>query len=347
MRRLHGSDLPRVRIAARVSGRVGRGLALLLSLSSCGFQGQEKAIGYAYTAPSALNIRNDLGLRATTTATIVHGERLEILETKRRFVRVRTTQGIQGWTDSSYLLTQAQMDDLNRLATRAKELPSQGAGTVFDTLNVHTAASRTSPSFMQIEEGDSIDVLSHRVTARELPGGGTSADDWFLVRNEDGRAGWVLSRMVLMSIPDEVAQYADRHYITGYWALDPAQTSWLWTTSQRSRQPFDFDGLRVFVYNPRKKTYETVFTERNVRGYYPVEQDGSSFSAVIEEKDGSLAKRLYSFNGTKVKLVSREPYQPPAPLPEVTSPKTFDTTPPKETSWADRVKSFSEWWFGI
>lgn len=316
-------------------------------LSGCGFQGQQKAIGYAYTGPSALNLRNDLGLRATTTATVEHGERLEILETKRRFVRVRTKQGLEGWTDSAYLLTQSQMDDLTRLAARAGELPSQGVGTVFDTLNVHTAANRTSASFAQIEEGENINVVAHRVAERELPGGEKSSEDWFLVRTKENRAGWVLSRMVLMSIPDEIAQYANGHYITAYHALNPEKTSWLWTTSERARQPFDFDGMRVFVFNERKKSYETVFTERNLRGYYPVEQRGGSFSAVIEEKDGSLVKRTYSFNGAKVKLLSKEPYQLPPALPEVGAPKTFDTTAPKDANWATRVRALAEWWFGI
>lgn len=78
-----------------------------------------------------------------------------------------------------------------------------------------------------------------------------------------------------------------------------------------------------------------------------MEQNGGSFSAVMEEKDGRLAKRTYSFNGTKVKLLSKEPYQSPPGLPEVGVPKTFDTTAPKEPNWADQVRGFAEWWFGI
>ncbi|MEO5925842.1 MAG: SH3 domain-containing protein [Bryobacteraceae bacterium] len=348
MRGLHSGDLPRVRVAVGVGGRTRCWLTILLAAvlcGSCGFKGQQKAIGYAYTGPSALNLRNDLGVRATTTATVEHGERLEILENRRRFVRVRTTQGVEGWTDSTYLLTQSQMDDLNRLAARAAEMPSQGAGTVFDTLNVHTAASRTSASFAQIEEGAKLDVVAHRVTDRELPGGGKSAEDWFLVRTHEGRAGWVLSRMVLMTIPDEVAQYANGHYITAYHSL--GEGKWLWTTSARSRQPFDFDGIRVFVYNEKRKAFDTVFSETNVRGFYPVTQSGDAFSAVVEEKDGSLMRRTYSFNGAKVKLQSREVYQPPPPLPEVEVPKTFDTTAPKDSNWADRARGVAEWWFGF
>jgi hypothetical protein len=290
-----------------------------------------------------------------TTATVQHGERLEIIEAKRRFVKVRTTQGTEGWTDSAYLLTQAQMDDLNRLATRASELPSQGAATVFDTLNVHTAASRTSPSFAKIDEGDKIHVVAHRVTERALPDGAKSADDWFLVRTKEKQAGWVLSRMVLMTIPDEVAQYANGHYITAYQPLgevrDPetgeAKASWLWTTSAHSRQPFDFDGIRVFVYNFRRKAYDTVFAERNIRGYYPLEQSGESFSAVVEDMDGRLVKRTYSFNGSKAKLISKEPYVAPLALPEVAVPMAFDTTATKDATWADKVRGFASWWLGL
>jgi len=299
-------------------------------------------------------LRSDLGLGSATTATIEHGERLEILETRRRFLRVRTAEGAEGWTDSSYLLTQSQMDGLDRLAARAAELPSQGKATVFDTLNVHTEASRASASFTQIEDTDKVDVVAHRVTERELPGGEKSADDWFLVRTQEGRAGWVLSRMMLMTIPDEVALYANGHYIMAYQpmgeARDPetgeAKANWLWTTSAHSRQPFDFDGIRVFVYNFRRGAYDTVFTVRNIHGFYPVEQHGDSFSAVVEE-DGVLAKRTYSFNGSKVKLLAKEPYQTPPALPEVEAAKTFDTTAAKEPTWVDKVRGFSEWWLGI
>ena len=40
-------------------------------------------------------------------------------------------------------------------------------------------------------------------------------DDWNLVRTLDGKVGWVLTRPLSMAIPDEVAQYAEGHRITG------------------------------------------------------------------------------------------------------------------------------------
>lgn len=52
----------------------------------------------------------------------------------------------------------------------------------------------------------------------ELPDNNPSVkmDDWTLVRLPDRKAGWVLTRMLVMAIPDEVAHYAEGKRITSY-----------------------------------------------------------------------------------------------------------------------------------
>src|SRR5262249_2536722 len=120
-------------------------------LSACNSKPGSKppapATGFAYVGPSSLNLRKDLGPRASVADTAKHGEKLEVLEVRRRFARVRTPRGTEGWADATQLLSQRQMDDLDRLAKAAANLPSQGKATVFDTLNVHTGPNRPSPSF--------------------------------------------------------------------------------------------------------------------------------------------------------------------------------------------------------
>ncbi len=76
---------------------------------------RQEATGYAYSGPTTLNLRKDLSNKAGPVGTVQHGERLEVLETRRRFVKVRTKQGLEGWTDTSSLLTQQQVDDLDKL----------------------------------------------------------------------------------------------------------------------------------------------------------------------------------------------------------------------------------------
>ena len=95
-----------------------------------------------------------------------HGEKLEILEYKRRFVKVRTAKGAEGWTDNRQLLSPDQMADLRRMAESAAKYPSQGAATVYEPLNMHTEPNRSSPSFWQIPDNGRVDVIGHKLAPR-------------------------------------------------------------------------------------------------------------------------------------------------------------------------------------
>ena len=393
-------------------------------LVSCGKQSpQQPSTGVAYVGPASVNLRKDLTLKSTVVASAKHGDKLDVIETRRRFVRVRTATSppIEGWTDANLLLTPQQMDDLSRLAAFAAKLPSEGKATVFDALNMHAEPNRQSPSFFQIPESGSVEVIGHKVAPRtvapppapvrhasaskkgkaktskkappmvldppkppsppanweqlsrprlpELPGYELPAakpvamDDWSLVRTKDGKVGWVLSRMLIMSIPDEVAQYAEGHRITSYLPLgdirdkekDEVKPNWVWTTASSNAVPYEFDSFRVFVWSTKRHRYETAYIERNVQGYYPVEtnavpgQDDKAFSLVLRDKDGQLYQKTYAFNGYRVRTVSKVPYQPGAPLPEVHTEHNFDPSVPEpevKISWSERMRDWRKRWFG-
>jgi hypothetical protein len=127
---------------------------------------QAPAAGIAYVGPVSMNLRQDLAAKSPGVIEVKHGDRVDILEVRRRLVRVRTVNGVEGWADANLLLSAQQMDDLRKLAEDARKLPSQGAATVFEALNMHTEPSRPSPSFHQIPEGGSVEVLAHRATPR-------------------------------------------------------------------------------------------------------------------------------------------------------------------------------------
>jgi hypothetical protein len=380
--------------------------------------------GVAYAGPATLNLRKDLGAKASVIGSVKHGDRLEVLDTRRKFAKVRTAAGVEGWTDLSSLLSEQQMNDLRALAASAAKLPSQGAASVYDLLNIHAEPYRQSPSFFQIPEGGIVDVIGHRVTSHSAPpsaspkpapvrrataskkaaGKKTSAtplplwvpappsppkdwlelskshaglpgyarpqaalgtppatDDWALVRTRNGEVGWALARMLVMKIPDEVAQYAEGHRITAYLPLgevkDPGETknNWLWATASSGQLPYEFDSFRVFVWSSKRHHYETAYIERNVMGYYPLEteplpgQDEKAFSLVIEDKDGHLYKRTYGFSGYHVRMISKTLYQAPPPLPEVRATAGFDASPapaPAVTSWGARFREWKKKWSG-
>jgi hypothetical protein len=361
-----------------------------------------------------LNLRKDLASRSGSLTSVKHGEKLEVLEWRRRFVRVRTKDGTQGWTDANLLFSSEQMDSLRQMGELTSKLPSLGRATVFDVLNVHSEPSRQSPSFFQIPEGGSVEVIGHRIAPRiqstvrpglqapkraeppkkkpkaakaaaivfptpkppappqtwlemsrphvtDLPDYAPPAaaapvplDDWNLVRAPDGTVGWVLARMLFMAIPDEVAQYAEGHRIVAYLPLDPVsdggqmKQSWLWATAASNYHASDFDSFRVFVWSLKHHRYETGHVERNVAGHFPMQivsipgDKQQGFSVVIEDKDGTLVKRTYSFAAFRVKLLSKEPVQKgPDPLPSLT------LSSPKSSSEAVAQAQPITWWLKI
>jgi hypothetical protein len=365
--------------------------------------------------PTSLNIRQELSPKAAVTATVKHGDKLEILEYKRRFVRVRTPQGAEGWADTHLLLVPQQMADLRRMADNAAKAASQGAASAYEPLNMHTEANRASPSFWQIPEGSKVDVIDHRLTPRtqaaqvsspvapprpvrsprrrskektqpktppppappapkppenwlelsvpkeealepekpdtKVPPAPTPMDDWSLVRTKDGKAGWVLTRMLVMAIPDDVAQYAEGHRITSFFALgdvqdgDVTKKNWLWTTITQGLEPYEFDSFRVFIWSRKHHRYETAYIERRVIGHFPVLVNTAgaspSFSVIVEGNDDRFYRKTYSFEGYRIRMVSREPYELKAAV-ETAKPgnaTTAATQPvPKNQSWFSKMK---------
>jgi hypothetical protein len=393
-------------------------IVLLLSfLVSCSNPPSEtRSIGEAYVGPATLLLRQELTPKSAVSATVKHGEKLQILEYKRRFVKVRTAQGTEGWTDNRQLLTPEMMAGLLRMAESASKFTSQGAASVFEPLNIHTEPNRASPSFWQIPDTAKVDVIGHKLAPRaqapqaaspvttrqprtprrkskdktaqsksaapplppapkppdnwlelsvpredgseevkpESPKGLQKAaepvpmDDWNLVRTKEGKVGWVLMRALSMAIPDEVAQYAEGHRITSYFALghveggDSNKNDWLWTTIA-SQEPYEFDSFRVFVWSRKHNRYETAYIERKLVGHYPVEVDNSGdvprFSLVIEGDGGQLIRKTYTFEGYRVRMVKKEPYQLARALDAPVQPVTAAPQPaPKEHSWYARMK---------
>jgi hypothetical protein len=151
----------------------------------------------------------------------------------------------------------------------------------------------------------------------------TVLDAWNLIRTKDNQVGWVLSRNLMMSIPDEVAQYAEGKHITSYFELGTVideqqgpKKDWLWTTAAEGQAP-DFDSWRVFLWNRRRHRYETSYRARDLEGYFPVHVDppdpavpGRTFQLITRDDDGKFRRRSYRFDGTRVHLIGTEDYNP-------------------------------------
>lgn len=108
-------------------------------------------------------------------------------------------------------------------------------------------------------------------------------EDWWLVRLTDGRVGWLLSRMVDVDAPDSLTRYSEGQRFVGAYVLrkvndpeapmdDKDVPEWVTVLSPyKSGLPYDFDQVRVFIWNVKKHRYETGFRQKNIEGFLPVE----------------------------------------------------------------------------
>ncbi len=143
---------------------------LLLAALGCGpSSDREPGIGEAYAGPATLTIRQEIAPRSAVVATVHHGERLQIIQQRRRFLKVRTTKGVEGWTDERVLMSPSQIRELRQLSEKTKNFPAQGLATTYDVLNIHTEPNRQSPSYIQVKEGEKVEVIAHLVVPRVTP----------------------------------------------------------------------------------------------------------------------------------------------------------------------------------
>jgi hypothetical protein len=176
------------------------------------------------------------------------------------------------------------------------------------------------------------DEAEETAAAAEAPP--VKVDGWSLVRTQTGQCGWVLTRLLSMAIPDEVAQYAEGKRIVSYFALgdiadgDERKKIWLWTTTTDSHAPWSFDSFRVFVWSLRRHRYETSYIERTIKGYSPVLIQEvtynakplagryTGFSICLDKKDGSgRVRRQYALIGQTVRFAGEQTCEAaPAPV---------------------------------
>jgi hypothetical protein len=125
-----------------------------------------QALGEAYVGPSMVQLRSDTTPTSAPVASVKHGDRVEILQQKRKVVLVRTAGGAEGWTDERQLLAQSDMEALKDLFQRAAAMPAQGQATTYADLRVHTQPSYQAPSFLVLKANEKFDVLAHAMLPR-------------------------------------------------------------------------------------------------------------------------------------------------------------------------------------
>lgn len=314
-------------------------VALLLSGCKRGRHGEQE---FAYVSSAQAVLRDHLAAVYEKSGVVKNGERVEVLERERRFARVRTSSGSEGWVEQRNLVTQDVYEQFQKLARDEQKSPVQAAGITHNESNLHVTPGRDTDHLYQLSEGSKVSLL-RRASAEKTtgaasakPGATKSAktaaaplEDWWLVRDSQQHVGWILSRMVDLDVPIEIAQYAEGQRMVASFVLNQVSDGdkkisqyLVLFTQPKDGMPFDFDQVRVFTWNVRRHRYETAYRERKLNGILPVTVSQESFDKegtlpvfVVHVKDdaGNITDRKYKLNTPIVRRVLAPGEQKEAP----------------------------------
>src|ERR1700687_4766488 len=180
-------------------------LAGMSLLPACGRgKGGPKEMAYV-SAPQAF-LRDQVAAVYNKTGSVKNGEAVQILTRDRRFARVRTSTGAEGWLEQRYLVTKETFDAFQKLAEQMRDQPVQATGVAHNQTNIHLEPQRDADHLYQVDQGAKLSVMKRASSEKPLPPGQAQAakkgqpepaamEDWWLIRDESGHVGWVLARM--------------------------------------------------------------------------------------------------------------------------------------------------------
>ena len=297
----------------KIPSRLSCLLLLLAVVAGCGRFSTKPAPEYVYVSAKGTYLRDRLAAVSNRIAEVSNGQKLLVLGRARRFVKVKTDKGEIGWLDERAVIDQQAFDQFRALSAQHEHDPVIVSAVLRDDAYLHIAPGRQTGHYYLLPENTKFQLLARASVpkpgppqalpapkARVKPATGTgkapatSAEaaapaplppvlqDWYLVRDSQGRAGWVWAHMLDVDIPNEISGLAEGQRYVGAYVLrtvDDPESSFpngkapeylALMNSWKEGLPYDFDQVRVFTWNTRRHRYETAFRQRNLQGYLPV-----------------------------------------------------------------------------
>jgi SH3-like domain-containing protein len=253
----------------RLACGAGVSFCILIAICGCSRLRPKPPAEYVYVTARQTFLRDRVAAVSNRTATVQNGDKLQVLEHGRRWVRVQTGKGEQGWIDEKLVAPQAIYDQFDALKQQHKDDPAVASAVVRDEVNLHTRPGRDSETFFRLAEGDKLKLLMRATLAKPLPKGtrapkptppaapspgkpGAAAklpptpdlpeppamEDWWLVRDAKGDTGWIISRMMDVDAPDALTRYSEGQRIVGAYIL---------TTVNDPGAPQDDKNIPIYV----------------------------------------------------------------------------------------------------
>ena len=205
--------------------RWGSLFCVLMMAAGCSRLRPKPPVTWVYVTAKQTFLRDRVAAVSNRTATVANGDKLQVLDHGRRFIKVQTAKGEQGWIDEKAVATEQVYGLFETLGEQHKNDPSAASAVVQDEVYLHARPGLDAERFFLLEEGAKLQMLQRATLPKPLPPGTKPAkvapaapgqaaapappvvmQDWWLVRDAQGHTGWILgsSRLIAVDAPDAI-----------------------------------------------------------------------------------------------------------------------------------------------
>lgn len=275
----------------------------LLALSLVGLNGCHRfhsSPQYVYVSCEHTFLRDRVAPVANFVTEVTNGQHLLVLEHQTRFYHVRAPNGKVGWIEEYYIINQAEMDKFDALRRKYTHTEPVATALLQEVSYLHDAPGREAPHYYLLPVNDKLDLikrasvirpLSYFALMRERQAALASKsktlpppprEDYWLVRDSEGRTGWVRSSALSPDVPNSVVVLGGSSRMIAGYLLHEVTDSTVNTPDHKVGEyltvlspyeeglPYNFDQVRVFTWDSYYHHYELAFRARDIQGFFPI-----------------------------------------------------------------------------